>query len=259
MLFSGRGQRRGVANLLGKFDRPWLRTAAQVIAAGIMAASSGQAQTPNELLSQADRLAEQGIWFKATPLYARAEKEFEQAGDRRNEPRARFGRLHWEAESGSYRATRDQVVRDMTDLVVEGDPQLKIQGLALLGNIDLNLDTAAAGGDWRELLAVATAAGDRKWQNRANGELGLVAGLKGNIGAAGAALYQAVTKAELLGDIPGEVSFATWLANGMSVNGMADRAEQLLNRVEELARKYHYSEMPLQFSIARVRALLELP
>jgi len=259
MLFSGRGQRRGVANRLGKFDRPWLWTAAQVIAAGMMASTSGHAQTPNDLLSQADRLAEQGNWFKAAPLYAKAEKGFQQAGDHRSELRARFGRLHWEAESGSYRATRDQVVRDITDPLVEGDPQLKIQGLALLGNIDLNLDTAAAGDDWKELLAVATAAGDRKWQNRANGELGLVAGLKGNIGAAGAALYLAVTKAEQLGDISGEVSFATWLANGMSVNGMADRAEQLLNRVEELARKNHYSEMPLQFSIARVRALLELP
>jgi hypothetical protein len=46
---------------------------------------------------------------------------------------------------------------------------LKIRALALLGTIDLNLDTAAAGDDWRQLLAVETAAGDRKWQNRANG------------------------------------------------------------------------------------------
>jgi tetratricopeptide (TPR) repeat protein len=105
---------------------------------------------------------------------------------------------------------------------------------------------------------VATAAGDRKWQNRANGELGLVAGVSGNIGAAGTALYLAAMKAEQLGDTSGEVSFATWLANGMSVNGMADRALQLLDRAEALARKSGYSEMPLQFSIAKVRALLQV-
>ena len=224
-----------------------------------MASTCGLAQTPIELLSQADRVADQGNWFRAAPLYAKAEKEFQRGGDRRNELYAKFGRLHWEAESGSYRATRAQVVRSITDPLLEGDPQLKIRALALLGNIDLNLDTAAAGDDWRQLLAVATAAGDRKWQNRANGELGLVAGLSGNIGAAGAALYQAVMKAEQLGDISGDVSFATWLANGMSVNGMADRASQLLDRVEELARKSGYSELPLQFSIAKVRALLQLP
>jgi CHAT domain-containing protein len=152
-----------------------------------------------------------------------------------------------------------QVVRDLTDPLVQGDAQLKIKALALLGTIDLNLDTAAAGDDWRQLLAVATAAGDRKWQNRANGYLGLVAGLSGNIGAAGGALYQAVMKAEQLGDASGEIYFATWLANGMAVNNMADRAVQLLDRVEELARKSGFSEMPLQFSIAKVRVLLQLP
>ena len=96
-----------------------------MIAVVMTAATGGHAQTPSELLSQADRLAEQGNWYKAAPLYAKAEKEFERAGDRRNELYARFGRLHWEAESGSYRATRPgQVMRDITDSVVESDPQI---------------------------------------------------------------------------------------------------------------------------------------
>jgi len=241
-----------------KCDRRWLVVAAKMIAAGLVASTCGHAQTPSELLSQADRLADQGNWFRAAPLYAKAEKEFAGAGDRRHELYAKFGRLHGDTEAGLYRATRVQVVLDLTDPLVEGDPQLKIRALALLGTIDLNLDTAAAGDDWRKLLAVATAAGDRKWQNRANGYLGLVAGLNGNIGAAGGALYQAVMKAEQLGDASGEIYFATWIANGMAVNNMADRAVQLLDRVEELARKCGFSEMPLQFSIAKVRALMQL-
>jgi hypothetical protein len=241
-----------------KYDRCWLGVAAKVITAGMVASTSGHAQAPSELLSEADRLADQGNWFRAAPLYAKAEKEFQRAGDRRNELYAKFGRLHGDTEAGLYRATRAQVVLDLTDPLVEGDPQLKIHALALLGTIDLNLDTAAAGDDWRKLLAVATAAGDRKWQNRANGYLGLVAGLNGNIGAAGGALYQAVMKAEQLGDASGEIYFATWIANGMAVNNMADRAVQLLDRVEELARKSGFSEMPLQFSIAKVRALMQL-
>ena len=65
-------------------------------------------------------------------------------------------------------------------------------------------------------------------------------------------------KAEQLGDASGEIYFATWIANGMAVNNMADRAVQLLDRVEELARKSGFSEMPLQFSIAKVRALMQL-
>jgi len=251
--------RKGILKELREFSQSRLRSAVRIAVGGILTSMCVYAQTAGELVSQADHLADEGNWFRAAPLYAKAEKELQRVGDRRNELWAKFGRLHGNAESGLYRATRAQVLRDLADPLVEGDRQLKIRALALLGTIDLNLDTAAAGYDWRQLLAVATAAGDRKWQNRADGYLGLVAGMSGNIGAAGGALYQAVMKAEQIGDASGEIYFATWLANGMAVNNMADRAVQLLNRAEELARKSGFSEMPLQFSIAKVRALLQLP
>jgi hypothetical protein len=106
-----------------------------VIAAGMVACASGHAQTPSELLSEADRLADQGNWFRAAPLYAKAEKEFQRAGDRRNELYAKFGRLHGDTEAGLYRATRAQVVLDLTDPLVEGDLQLKIRAFALLAQV----------------------------------------------------------------------------------------------------------------------------
>ena len=147
--FQFRAWERHILKGARKYDRCWLGVAAKVIAAGMVASTSGHAQTPSELLSEADRLADQGNWFRAAPLYAKAEKGFQRAGDRRNELYAKFGRLHGDTEAGLYRATRAQVVLDLTDPLVEGDPQLKIRALALLGTIDLNLDTAAAGDDWR--------------------------------------------------------------------------------------------------------------
>jgi hypothetical protein len=221
--------------------------------------SSLYGQTAAELLIQADRLADQGSWAKAQPLYARAEAEFHRVGDSRNEVYARLGRLHGDVQAGSYRATREQVVQILAETYVQNDLQLKIRALALLGNIDLNLNTAAAEADWKAALDTATAAGDDRWQNRAQGELGLVAGVNGNLGAAALALFQAITRAEQLGDVSSAVYFATWLANGMSVNGMADRALPLLDEATELARKNGYSELPFQLAIAKVRALLLLP
>jgi len=138
MSISVRGLPRVILYGVRKRDQPWLWITVQMVTAGILASTAGHAQTPSELLSQTARHAEQGNWFRAAPLYAKAEKEFHRAGDRRNELHAKFGRLHGDAESGSYRATRAQVVRDITDPLVEGDPQLKIQALALLGNIDLS-------------------------------------------------------------------------------------------------------------------------
>ena len=235
------------------------RACADLLALLILGLTHLHAQTASDLLVQADRLAEQGNWSKARPIYANAEAEFQRVGDRRNELYAKLGRLHGDVQAGSYRATREEVVRTLDDRNVQSDPQLKIQALALLGNIDLNGNTAAAEDDWKAVLAEATAAGDKKWQNRANGELGLVAGVNGNTGAAALALFQAITRAYDLGDVASEVHFATWLANGMSVNGMADRALQLIDRASELARKSGYAEMPFQLTIAKIRALLLLP
>src|SRR5581483_6565196 len=71
--------------------------------------------------------------------------------------------------------------------------------------------------------------------------------------------YSAIGKAEQLGDTAGYIYFSTWLANGMAVNGMADRAIGVLNRATEFAKKNGFSELPLQLSIARIRALMNLP
>jgi CHAT domain-containing protein len=230
-----------------------------VLVTGVtLSAVRGQTD-PTSLLADADRLADQGNWSRAREIYATAEAEFTRAGDHRHALYARFGRLHGDAEAGSYETVRQVVVQDLADNVVQADPELKIRGLALLGTIDLNLDTAAALEDWTNVLTVAKSAGDRKWQNRANGQLGLVAGLNGDIGSAGIALYQAITQAAELGDVAGQVHFATWLANGLATNGMADRAVELLDRITELTRKHGYDQVPLQLSIAKVRAMLLLP
>lgn len=168
-------------------------------------------------------------------------------------------RLHREVEEGSYRTVRAETVKALASPVAQNDPPLRIRGLALLGNIDLNTNTAAAIEDWNEVLAIAKRIEDRKWENRAKGELGLVAGVQGNIGAAGLALYAAIAKAEQLGDVAAHIYFATWLANGMAVHGMADRAVSVIDKATALTRKSGYTEVPLQLSVAKIRALTNLP
>ena len=236
-----------------------ISTSIGLLALGILGLTRVYGQTATDLLVQADGLADQGVWSKARPIYADAEAEFQRLGDHRNQLQAKLGRLRGDVQAGSYTSTREKVVRVLDDPNVQNDPQLKIRALALLGNIDLNLNTAAAQEDWKAVLDVATAAGDKKWQNRANGGLGLVAGVNGNTGVAAAALFQAITRAYESGDVPSAVHFATWLANGMSVNGMADRALQLIDRAGEVARKNGYAQMPLELTIAKIRALLLLP
>ena len=142
--------------------------------------SANPSQTAAELYSQAEQLYEQGDPYRAAPLFAEAEQQFRSVGDRRDELAAKFGRLRADADHGHYKSVKSEVERDFATPMVQSDPRLKIQALSLLGIIDLNIDTVAANSDWTQVLNVATASGDLKWQNRARGELGIVAGLKGD-------------------------------------------------------------------------------
>src|SRR6266508_2477966 len=57
---------------------------------------------PKRLIEKADRLAWLYNWYMAGPLYAEAEKVFEQAGDSRNALYAKIGRLRSEWEAMSF-------------------------------------------------------------------------------------------------------------------------------------------------------------
>jgi CHAT domain-containing protein/outer membrane protein assembly factor BamD (BamD/ComL family) len=251
-------------NLTARFEAACLGTlrAIVIFAAVLHICPAIYAQSATELYSQAQKaqkLYDQGDPYRANPLFARAEQQFHEMGDQRHELAAKLGRLHADADHGKYKAVKAEIERDLTSPLVQNDPQLKIQALSLLGIIDLNIDTAAAASDWKQLLEAATATGDLKWENRARGELGIVAGLKGDVGTAGMTLLNAIATAEQIGDVGGAINFLVWLANGMSVNGMADGAVKRLDQATELASRHGYHQMPFQLSIARIRAIARLP
>jgi hypothetical protein len=192
-------------------------------------------------------------------LYAQAEQEFRSRGDTKKELYAKFGRLHREVESGSYSARSDELERDLANPVVQNDPALKIRALSVKGIVDLNLNTAAALDDFTQIQTLARSIGDRKWENRASGELGIVAGVNGDVGAAAVALLKAVSTAGALKDVAGQISFTTWLANGMTVHGMADHAVPLLDNALNLVSKEPDAGFPVQLYIAKIRALITMP
>src|SRR5689334_5811067 len=170
-------------------------TAIEIGALALMVQFGIYAADPDALLSQADHLAEIGNSVRARPLYAEAEQEFRSRGDTKKELYAKFGRLHREVESGSYSAISDELERDLVNPVVRNDPALKIRALSVKGIIDLNLNTAAALDDFSQIKALARSIGDRKWENRASGELGIVAGVNGDVGSAAVALLKAINTA----------------------------------------------------------------
>jgi CHAT domain-containing protein len=230
-----------------------------IVSLALMMANKSLTGDPGVLLTEADRLAGLGNWVRAQPLYAQAEQEFHSRGDVKQELYAKFGRLHRDIEAGAYSAVSEEIEKDLQNHTVQNDPALHIRALSLKGFMDLNTNTAAAQDDFSQILALAKSIDDRKWENRASGELGIISGINGDIGTAGMTLFKAMNTASALHDLAGEISFATWLANGMAVHGMADRAISLLDRPLELVRQNSDAGFPVQLYIAKIRALLLLP
>ena len=75
---------------------------ALLCAAPLSAQNRPNNANPKRLIEKADRLAWLYNWYMAGPVYAEAEKLFEQAGDPRNALYAKIGRLRSEWETMSF-------------------------------------------------------------------------------------------------------------------------------------------------------------
>ena len=67
----------------------------------------------------------------------------------------------------------------------------------------------------------------------------------GNLGPAGLMLFSAINKAAELHDVAAHMTFSIWLANGMTVNGMADRALKVLDKALDAVRNEPNAGIPI--------------
>lgn len=216
---------------------------------------------PNQgmlVLNKAEKLMAQGDRYRAAPLYLEAETLFRSENDPKGEVTARLGRLHASTDRGDYSAIKSLAQKELDTPIVRDDAQLKIKVLALMGLADLNTDTAAAQQDFADLLSVATSSHNPKWENRARGELAIIAGINGRLAEAGSGILKAIATAKKLGDSEGAFHFTLWLANGLAVNGMADGALKQLAFADDLAKASGFDEAPLSLTIAHLRAIANL-
>ena len=126
-----------------------------------------------KLLSRADQLAWRGNWPKAGPLYAQAEEEFNQVGDSKNALKATLGRIRSRMQNAPSTTLTEELDRELTNPVLDTDPQLKIRAMAYKGDIAHQCDLWAAREAWEEVLSLSKASGDKAWEGRALGELGV--------------------------------------------------------------------------------------
>lgn len=188
------------------------------------------------LLRDADRFAWLTNWGAARPIFASAEKAALAIGDRRSATHAKFGRLRAEMQTRQLGALSEELAVLLSRPLVANDSRLRLRGLTVKGDVDLEWDVLAALRDWQQVRELARQLGDAAWENRANGELGMIAFLRGNTGEATKAVQQAMDSARKLGDVGGELRYLSAIGNGLLLAGYAPIAAGFVDRALALAR-----------------------
>ncbi len=210
---------------------------------------------PHSLLAEADRLAWLFNWPAAGPLYEEAERLFTQEGDAQNALHAKVGRVRSQAETMSFVDLSEYLTTELENPIVVKDPKLRLWILAGKGYIDLEIDLASAQRAWEEVLVLAQSLGEKAWEARASGELGIIAFLNGDGTKAQSLLAKAVFSAMANGDAGAQIRFLSIIGQGLSVLNRREEALEFFNRALKLAEATKDAAFPFMAYEGKAEAL----
>ena len=236
----------------------FLRLLTSLFAIQISTAVLAQDGNAEAVLAEADRLAWLKNWHRAEPLFAKAEQMFKERGDRRNELYARIGRLRGQLPTLANAEVSATLADMLTDPLVKGDARLRLRCLVVKGDTDLDMDVGLAERDWTEALGLAKALGDKAWESRAMGELGIIAFLQGDTTGALIKVGTAFKEAQANKDIGAEIRYLALLGNGMTEFGHPDQALVYLDRALAIAQAEKDLSDPMLVYTGKTKALVAL-
>jgi tetratricopeptide (TPR) repeat protein len=235
-----------------------LQSAFVVVLLSSIANAQGASSDFGARLAEADRLAWLTNWYDALPIYAEVEQAASKTGNRRDAMYAKFGRLRGQMQVLPLPDISEQIASDLDASIAKQDRRLRLRGLTVKGDIDFEWNVLAAERDWREVLQLARELKEAGWENRANGELGMVAFLKGNTGEATRLVQQAYQTAEKNGDIGGQLRYMGTIAEGLRLAGYAPLALGYVDRALKFASEHPETGFPFVAYSSKVQTLLTL-
>jgi len=218
-----------------------------------------QEKDPDALLSQALRRGDLYNWSDAEPLFAVAERLYSQRGDARNALYARIGHIRSTMEQLSLPETSAMLDEELQrNAILRSDKQLRLFCLAVKGDIDGELDSKPMRRDWEEALEIARELGDKKWQNRASGEIGFANFLDGDLGKAQQMVAATLITATLTGDVGAQIRYLAAIGSVLAVTGQPDQALNYLDRAARAAEQNPDAGYQFLIYTGRLTALKEL-
>src|SRR6266446_6360036 len=189
----------------------------------IFAHAQATADDPDVLLKQALRYGDLYNWADTASLFTQAEQLYNARGDSRNTLYAHLGRLRSTMEQLSLPEVSEELGAELDkNPLLQSDNELRLFCLMVRGDIDGEIDAVPMRRDWEAALKVANALGDKKWENRASGEIGFSLFLEGDMTAARQKVAGALMGAMMLGDAGAQIRYLAAIGHGLVQLGSYD-------------------------------------
>jgi CHAT domain-containing protein len=214
--------------------------------------------TPETLLQRGLYFTDLYNWHAARPYFTRSQQMFEAAGDKRNALYAQLGAIRAGADPApipelSYRLDQELAANPL----LQSDKELRMFCLIVKGDFDGESDTPAMRRDWTEVVSLARALGNTKWEYRAQGQLGFADFHDGDLPGAQRNVAQALIGATKTGDIGGEIFYLSATAYGLTKQGMNDQSIQYADRAIAIADANPDAGYPIVAHQARLLAMVQ--
>ena len=150
----------------------------------------------------------------------------------------------------------ETIATDLTSTVAISNAAVKLRGLIVKATADLSVhDPNLSGEEWQQVRDLARQIGDLFWEERAEGELGIIAYLQGETEKAVMLNAEAFQKAKQLKDVAGMIRALSLKGVGLLERDEADQAMTYLDQALSLVKSNPDVRFPLMAYMAKSEAL----
>src|SRR5258708_8472024 len=138
--------------------------------------------------------------------------------------------------------------------LLQSDNELRLFCLMVRGDMDGEIDAVPMRRDWEAALKVGKALGDKKWENRASGEIGFSLFLEGDMTAARQKVAGALMGAMMLGDTGAQIRYLAAIGHAFVQMGSYDDSLGYFDKALKIAASNPDTGYPFLVNEGRLQA-----
>jgi CHAT domain-containing protein len=217
--------------------------------------SSGPRTPRAAVIQEAKRFAWLNNWTEASRVLGRLGSLPSAADEEGVRVFSQAAHIRGNIEGGSLPSAAEKIAALLATNAAQRDSELHFLLLSIKGDVEFQFDLRACEISWKEAREVASRAGQSVWAARADGELGAIAFLNGDVFEATKLVTGAVLKAELFGDIAAQIRYRTTLGEGFAEYGRTADAIHFFDKALALSASAPDAYFPFTAYLGKARLL----